>query len=655
MANPDHSRYVLDLKENDVLCGRGSGPNDRAGNIEFRNLILTRKAEYLAAKTREVKGRIASEIVGRVRERGGRFLKKLSPAQAKDAGFDRGVAVYELADEPTVLEKAKQTLRQNRAAFEKKNQDQPDDEEGGHANLPDFQTLQTQFNDAAGNFAAQTLCSMGSIGSLPVSVGGNNLGGSVNMHLNPIPFNEASLMLDSDKLPQMGSVEARHLQNALFASSSISSKDINSANQMNLSMDLSALLSSMGSNNSGGTTMSAERFSSLIDGFSAQDQASLIHQYKALQDQQHQTLMQQYEILRQQHLNTRGSIYPHFSSIGSGEMNSNPQQNWNMIAQQNTFNQQNAPTTNGQNNFSIHNHQNFSPEDLRNNVEGSSINSVDTCMQNNFSEDSLSRHHNQIHNIKGSTNVFQALVHEYPNQSSHDPLQMNDFCTNMTKQTSDRSNEISNTSKVSNTMSAISEFSQLSKDPVIAENFHSIARQQEFNDQQKLLQQYELLQSSGNNQVINPLPSTGQEGNPQCNDSETMKPPPSSAYSPQQRRPPRKIKREQSLTLANLKDDQINESKSTSRSSIRSSTNSSVKMNDAPKDSSLMSLMSMSMSLSEISPELMNKNPFESLNSKSSPDKEETIPEGVKESSNEIGDMSLSSLGEGWAADEIQR
>ena len=76
----------------------------------------------------------------------------------------------------------------------------------------------------------------------------------------------------------------------------------------------------------------------------------------------------------------------------------------------------------------------------------------------------------------------------------------------------------------------------------------------------------------------------------------------------------------------------------------------------APKDSSLMSLMSMSMSLSEISPEIMNKNPNESMISKSSREKEETIPEGVKESSNELGyDMSLSSLGEGWAADEIQR
>mgnify|MGYP000629504932 CR=1 FL=1 len=113
------NQYCFELNEHDVLCGRGSGPNDRVGNVEFRNLVLSRKAEYLAAPSRDAKGRIATEIVDTVRLRGGRFLRKLSPAQAKEAGFKRGTKVYELADEGTVLEKAKQTLRQNRAEFVK--------------------------------------------------------------------------------------------------------------------------------------------------------------------------------------------------------------------------------------------------------------------------------------------------------------------------------------------------------------------------------------------------------------------------------------------------------------------------------------------------------------------------------------------------------
>ena len=111
--------YCFELNEHDVLCGRGSGPNDRVGNIEFRNLVLSRKSEYLAAPSRDAKGRIASSIVDAIRARGGRFLRKLSAAQAKNAGFKRDIAVYEMADEGTVLEKAKQTLRQNRAEFVK--------------------------------------------------------------------------------------------------------------------------------------------------------------------------------------------------------------------------------------------------------------------------------------------------------------------------------------------------------------------------------------------------------------------------------------------------------------------------------------------------------------------------------------------------------
>ena len=116
-SHEKNSQYIIDLNDIDVLCGRGSGPNGRTGNIEFRNLVLARKVEYLATSTRYDKGRIAAEIVEGVRSRGGRFLKKISPAQAKDAGFERGVDVYELADEPTVLEKAKQNLRQGRADF----------------------------------------------------------------------------------------------------------------------------------------------------------------------------------------------------------------------------------------------------------------------------------------------------------------------------------------------------------------------------------------------------------------------------------------------------------------------------------------------------------------------------------------------------------
>jgi hypothetical protein len=110
-------QYVTELNEHDIILGRGSGPNDRQGNINFRLLCKERKIAYIEAKSRDEKGRIAADIVKTVHDRGGRFLKKLSPEQAKSVGFQRGEVVYELADEQPILEKTKQTLRQNRADF----------------------------------------------------------------------------------------------------------------------------------------------------------------------------------------------------------------------------------------------------------------------------------------------------------------------------------------------------------------------------------------------------------------------------------------------------------------------------------------------------------------------------------------------------------
>ena len=78
-GNRKHT-YIMALSANDVLCGRGSGPNDHEGNIRFRQLVLSRKAEYLSTNARQTKSRIAQEIVYHVKFRvnpQGRFLKKL--------------------------------------------------------------------------------------------------------------------------------------------------------------------------------------------------------------------------------------------------------------------------------------------------------------------------------------------------------------------------------------------------------------------------------------------------------------------------------------------------------------------------------------------------------------------------------------------------
>lgn len=110
------SAIITDLNKYDVLCGRGSGPNERVGNIHFRDLVATRKSEYLSIKPRDHlnKNRIAREIVEDVRGRGGRFLKRVSEVDAGGGEEGRRPSGYALADEGTVLEKAKQALRQNR-------------------------------------------------------------------------------------------------------------------------------------------------------------------------------------------------------------------------------------------------------------------------------------------------------------------------------------------------------------------------------------------------------------------------------------------------------------------------------------------------------------------------------------------------------------
>lgn len=105
------------LNQNDVLCGRGSGPNDHRGNVKFRNLVYERRAEYLASTTRKAKGQIAQDIVDYVRtglNPPGRFLKKIEAKTAKSLGISRGADVWVEVDDDTALEKAKQALRQNR-------------------------------------------------------------------------------------------------------------------------------------------------------------------------------------------------------------------------------------------------------------------------------------------------------------------------------------------------------------------------------------------------------------------------------------------------------------------------------------------------------------------------------------------------------------
>jgi hypothetical protein len=127
--------YVVQVHPHDVLFGRGSGPNDHEGNIRFRELVAQRKGEYMATNHRQTKARIAQDIVNQVLGVGGRFLKKLEAEEVSSKGLlllslddnnddnnnnsirnnnNNDVDVYQVVGDDTVMEKAKQALRQNR-------------------------------------------------------------------------------------------------------------------------------------------------------------------------------------------------------------------------------------------------------------------------------------------------------------------------------------------------------------------------------------------------------------------------------------------------------------------------------------------------------------------------------------------------------------
>ena len=82
---------VRELNENDVLSGRGGRINAHKGNVQFRELVISRKKEYLAKTTKKLaKAHIAADIVHYIRDLNpsGRFLKE----DADGAWYDIGDA-----------------------------------------------------------------------------------------------------------------------------------------------------------------------------------------------------------------------------------------------------------------------------------------------------------------------------------------------------------------------------------------------------------------------------------------------------------------------------------------------------------------------------------------------------------------------------------
>jgi len=107
--NKCFKNIVIDVNDNDVLCGRGKGANDHIGNQRFRDIVKEYRYAYHTSKDRREKANICREIIGRVRNQTpkGRFLKKEK--------MDNGQDIWLVIDEGKTMLKTGQALREGRS------------------------------------------------------------------------------------------------------------------------------------------------------------------------------------------------------------------------------------------------------------------------------------------------------------------------------------------------------------------------------------------------------------------------------------------------------------------------------------------------------------------------------------------------------------
>jgi hypothetical protein len=109
------SEVIYDIRDADVLCGRGAPSNYHAGNKYFRKLVNQFQSSYIAAR-RIDKPEIATHIVDLVRERGGRFLKRTKMQGVGPSGH----FAWQDIGEQRSYEKACQALREGAPELRRK-------------------------------------------------------------------------------------------------------------------------------------------------------------------------------------------------------------------------------------------------------------------------------------------------------------------------------------------------------------------------------------------------------------------------------------------------------------------------------------------------------------------------------------------------------
>jgi hypothetical protein len=103
---------VDEIRENDILMGRGAPTINYKGNVSFRELVSTRKAEYTASGRHRVKDEIARQVIEEIARRDGRFLRRIeTTAEAEALGMPNNKKAWIIAEDSIAMEKVKQALR----------------------------------------------------------------------------------------------------------------------------------------------------------------------------------------------------------------------------------------------------------------------------------------------------------------------------------------------------------------------------------------------------------------------------------------------------------------------------------------------------------------------------------------------------------------
>jgi hypothetical protein len=99
------SNFVQELTKDDILLGRGTGPNEYQGNIRFRALVkATLRSNEFNASTGSTKTMLARKIVHAVKAQNGRFLKKVGKSST-------GGDLFAVVPDRVAVDKTRQSFR----------------------------------------------------------------------------------------------------------------------------------------------------------------------------------------------------------------------------------------------------------------------------------------------------------------------------------------------------------------------------------------------------------------------------------------------------------------------------------------------------------------------------------------------------------------